>query len=68
MCCSQSLPAAPFWMAGQFKPLIIVIVSPLLHVPNTQAPDWLRKLMKGHKSNAHVLMGSKEMTQGNYMT
>jgi hypothetical protein len=72
-----------FWTAGQFEPLIVAIIFLLSHVQrytgpwlvkgtdegaHTQVPGWLRELMKGHDSNAHLLTGLKGMTQGNFMT
>ena len=57
-----------FWASGQFEPLIVAIVFPLLTFQGTLNPGWLEILMRGHATNVRSSMGSREMTQENYMS
>jgi hypothetical protein len=36
--------------------------------PDTQDPGWLGTLMEGQDTNAHLLVGLREMSQENYMS
>jgi hypothetical protein len=64
-----TIPAGvTFWASGQFEPLIVAIVFPLLTYQGTLDPGWLEGLMRGHGMNGHSSMGSREMTQENFMT
>ena len=67
MCCSQFLPAFHFGRQDSSSQLSLPSFSPSHTYQDTQVPGWLRELMKGHDSNAHLMTGLKGMTQGNFM-
>ena len=46
-----TVPAqVPFWTAGQFEPLIVAIVLPLMHVPRYTGPWLVRGTNKGERA------------------
>ena len=40
----------PFWTAGQFEPLIVAIVLPLMHVPRYTGPWLVRGTNEGERA------------------
>ena len=49
----------PFWTARQFKPLIVAIVLPLMHVPSYTGPWLVRGTNEGERAEQALLRGFK---------
>ena len=55
-----TVPAqVPFWTARQFKPLIVAIVLPLMHVPGYTGPWLVQGTNKGEQAEQALRRGFK---------
>jgi hypothetical protein len=55
-----TVPAqVPFWTAGQFEPLIVAIVLPLMHVPRYTGPWLVRGTDEGERAEQALRRGFK---------